>query len=266
MLDLLRLITPDSPTIDAEKVCAVHGCGFSTAYRYIRELTNAGLLVKLPGGYALGPRIIQLDLQMRQTDPVLFHGRDLLRELVQETGMSALVSELYGNEVITLHEEVAHDMQALDFGRGRAMPLHRGATGRVIMAHLSPRQLRRIHDAVAVSGDGGLPPWREFTREMLALRKEGYCLTRGQIEVDRVGLAAPLFDERRRVLGSVSLVGEPRRFEMFNESLIAGLVRAAAAKLSQRIAEQPVTAASLPAGQQRMNSRGFAGHRLRSSA
>ena len=36
----------------------------ASAYRYLRELGTVGLLVRLPRGYALGPRVIQLERQM----------------------------------------------------------------------------------------------------------------------------------------------------------------------------------------------------------
>ncbi|MGE4336993.1 MAG: IclR family transcriptional regulator [Pigmentiphaga sp.] len=242
MLELLRLITPANPVVNVDQVCEVLGCGASTAYRYIRELTDAGLLVRLPGGFALGARIIQLDLQMRQTDPLLHHGLELLVDLVRQTGLSALLSEVYNDAVITLHEEPGAEISELHFGRGRAMPLSRGATGRIIMAHMQPRPLRRIYDQMTAEhpGEAVLPNWKEFSREMLVLRRQGYCLTRGEVEAGRVGLSAPIFDDGR-VLGSVSLVGSIERFAMFNEPYIGTLVCEAARTLSQRISVQPHT-------------------------
>lgn len=241
MLGVLRLITPENPTLLPEQVCAAFECGISTAYRYIRELVAAGLLVRLPGGYALGPRIIQLDLQMRSTDPMLHHGRDLMLELVRQTGLSTLLSELYDDMVITLHEESGQGMAALGFGRGRAMPLHRGATSRVILAYLPPRPMRRTYDRIAATQQGAseLPSWKEFVKEMRTLRTHGYCLTRGQVEGGKSGLAAPILDEEGRVLGSITVVGDDQKFDMFNEPHLARLVCAAAASLTTRIATAP---------------------------
>jgi DNA-binding IclR family transcriptional regulator len=157
--------------------------------------------------------------------------------LVQQTGLSVLLSELYEDMVITLHEEAGKGMGALHFGRGCAMPLWQGATGRIIMGHLPPRPLRRAYDRLSIAGarNAGLPEWRQFSREMQALRKQGYCLTRGEVEAGRAGVAAPIFDEARRVLGSITLVGDAQRFEMFNEPHLARLVCAAAASLTERI-------------------------------
>ena len=68
MLAVLKLIQPYRPTVDIAQICLQLGYAPATAYRYVRELADVGLLVRLPGGYALGPRIIELDLLIRETD------------------------------------------------------------------------------------------------------------------------------------------------------------------------------------------------------
>ena len=133
---------------------------------------------------------------MRQTDPLLHYGRELLEALAAETGLSALLSALYDDTVITLHEEVGGGMAALQFGRGRAMPLHRDATVRIVLAHLQPRSMRRVFDRLEAAGTE-LSDWRRLSKEMLALRKKGYCVTPREMEADRVGLSAPIFDENQ---------------------------------------------------------------------
>lgn len=71
MLDILELFTPEQPVIDVDVVCAKLNYAPASAYRYIRELTQVGLLVRIPRGYALGPRIIELDRQMTEYDPLI---------------------------------------------------------------------------------------------------------------------------------------------------------------------------------------------------
>jgi DNA-binding IclR family transcriptional regulator len=51
-------------------------------------------------------------------------------------------------------------------------------------------------------------------------------------------MAAPIFDEKERILGSITLVGTMERFEAFNEAFLARLICKAAADISQRIARR----------------------------
>lgn len=242
MLDVLSLITPERPTVEAELICEELGYSLATAYRYMRELTSVGLLVRLPTGYALGPRVIELDLQIRESDPLLGHSRELIAQLVHQTGMSVLLSAFYGDTLITVHQEDGIDREALKFGRGRRMPLFRGATARIVLAHLPPRRLRKLFDANA--GHPALQrlgaDWRSFSKTLLQVRKQGYCLSRGELSPGRAGLAAPVFDDKHRVLGGITLVGGLPRFEAFNEQFLAQLVRDAAAEITRRIALTPL--------------------------
>lgn len=246
MLAILRLISPERPTVDIAHICEQLDYAPATAYRYVRELTDVGLLVRLPGGYALGPRIIELDLLIRESDPLLHLSQDLVRQLAAQTGLSVLLSELYEDTVISIHQEFGLDTQALNFGRGRPMPLFRSATSRVILAHLEPRRLRRVFEQWAQAPDASEPvhDWKTFSRSMAAIRRQGWCLSRGELDQGKTGLAAPIFDDRRRVLGSVTLVGSNERFGAFQETFLQTLVCQTGQEITRRMlgdSETPVS-------------------------
>lgn len=238
MLDVLDLFTPSQPVIDIETVCSKLDYAPASAYRYIRELSEVGLLVKIPRGYALGPRIIELDRQMTEYDPLLTGSRKLIAELSEQTGLTVLLSELYGSTVINVHQTPGRDTQPLNFGRGRPMALFRSATSRVILAFLLPRQLKRIYETHKDQPDlirlGN--SWKEFSKSMLLIRKQGYCISVGELDTEKTGLAAPIFDEKNRVLGSITLVGNTERFQAFNEDFLSGLITKAAQQITQGMA------------------------------
>ena len=237
MLDVLDLFKPQQPVITVEAICAQLGYTAASAYRYVRELSEVGLLVRMPGGYALGPRVIALDRQMTEYDPLLVGSRDLAEDLVAQTALDVLVSELYGDTVINIFQKPGTDAQPLSFGRGQPMALFRSATARVILANLLPRQLRRLYDA-----HEGTPDllrlganWKAFARSMLQIRKQGYCISSGEHDPDKTGIAAPIFDEKQRILGSISLVGSSARFAAFTEEFLIGLIVDAAQRITGRI-------------------------------
>src|SRR3989442_7823959 len=62
LLDVLNLFTPAAPAWSSEELIRSQGLSRSTGYRYIKALSDAGLLAAVSNGhYILGPRIIQLD-------------------------------------------------------------------------------------------------------------------------------------------------------------------------------------------------------------
>ena len=55
----------------------------STLYRYLKVLSDAGLLTSLPGvGFTLGPRIAELDFRMRHSDPLISASRPVMAEIL----------------------------------------------------------------------------------------------------------------------------------------------------------------------------------------
>jgi DNA-binding IclR family transcriptional regulator len=233
MLDVMDLITPERPVVTVDEICELLGYAPASAYRYVRELAGAGYLVRLPTGYSLGPRIIELDLQMRENDPLLTQSRTLVEGIANKTGLSVLISELYEERVVAVYQEHTPN-EHVTFGRGRSMPLFKGATTRVIIAHLTPKRLRRLYDkheenpdAIAIG-----PDWRSFSRAMLEVRKEGFCLSKGELDDKNAGIAAPILDGSNRVFGALTIVGTIDRFSAYNESFLVSTVLQAAETIS----------------------------------
>ena len=61
ILQVLDLFNESRNTLSAEDIPSLLGVSRTTAFRYMKQLCDAGLLTKLSGRYALGARIIQLD-------------------------------------------------------------------------------------------------------------------------------------------------------------------------------------------------------------
>lgn len=66
------LFTEESPVWTADQIIARLHTSRATVYRYLQAPTAAGFLSQLArGAYTLGPRIIELDRQIRIADPLL---------------------------------------------------------------------------------------------------------------------------------------------------------------------------------------------------
>ena len=147
VLALLEAFADGSSVLSAEQICARTQNPTATGYRHIRDLCEAGLLVRLPHGYAPGPRIIEWDYMVRSNDPLLLASREPAEQLVADTGLELLLSQLYGERIVNVHYQHSDANPVLALGRGRVVPLFRGSTSRVILAELPARQLRKIYEA-----------------------------------------------------------------------------------------------------------------------
>jgi DNA-binding IclR family transcriptional regulator len=206
MLSVLDLFTEDSSTWSVDDIAARLRCSKPTAYRYLKLLTNAGLLAPEIGGvYGLGARIIQLDRQIRLTDPMLGRGIEIMQELSDRFCENLLLCGYYGDKLICTAQAWTHQTIMTSYSRGRPMPLLRGAAGKVILAHLPTPRLRSLmlRDPRVIAEAGLGETWPAFRETLRAIRRDGHAVTYGEIDPQTAGIAAPILGERRQILGSL---------------------------------------------------------------
>ena len=72
---------------------------------------------------------------------------------------------------------------------------------------------------------------------MQELRRAGYCITKEQINPGIAGISAPVFDDAKRIFGSLTLLGSLERFEAINPEALASLIQPAARAVSRALAQ-----------------------------
>jgi DNA-binding IclR family transcriptional regulator len=251
MLAVLDLFTAARPVWTAEDIIAELGTSRPTGYRYVRELVAAGLLMRLTGGlYHLGPRIIELDYQIRATDPVLHAGQPIMKTLADRTGCHVLLSSIYGEQVLNVHHEPGIEPLTIKFDRGVPLPLLRGATSKAILAFLPRSRLKRIYDrhAAAIAAAGLGHTWDDFRRALAAIRRAGHAYTGGELDPPNVGIAAPVLAADGEVIGSLTLVTLDKRWALADQPQVIALLCAGAREIGEALARTAPQAASRVAG------------------
>jgi DNA-binding IclR family transcriptional regulator len=243
MLEILDLFEEQDSRWTPEQMMQRLACPRSTLYRYLRVLANAGLVTSLPDiGYTLGPRIAELDFEMRSSDPLIVNGRPLLQALVKEIPGVGLLCRYYKERVLCVHQEAGGDEIRSGYERGRAMPIARGAASRAILAHLKLAQLRALHERSPreFSSMGMGRTFEQVQSYLLRIRKQGYCVSRGEVTPGVMGIAAPVFDSEGTVIGSLSItVPEAGMNERRSRAVIDRIV------FSARVLTQSMRAAKI---------------------
>jgi DNA-binding IclR family transcriptional regulator len=241
LLSMLHLFSADRPRWTAEQAAPVLGVSLSTAYRYFRSLTAAGLLTPVgsSGDYVLGPGIIELDRLLRISDPLLQAAQQTMGWLASQIELESLLllCRRYHGQVMCIHQEqVAGSAYRSHYERGLPLPLFRGAGSKVILANLPPgrrSQYLRQFDQIEAGGDaGGVEVLREELRQ---IRRDGFHLAHGELDPAARGLAVPLFDPERAVLGSLCVVYQ-RELDAVGFTRLKGLLAAAAEEIELGLA------------------------------
>ncbi|MFM2150891.1 MAG: hypothetical protein RLZZ187_3197 [Pseudomonadota bacterium] len=218
---------------------ALHArCGFtrSTLYRYLKALQEAGLVTAFQDrGFALGPRVVELDFRMRRADPLIAAARPAMAALAAELPGIALLCRRYRDRVLCVHQEGSLGAgRRSTYERGLAMPLFRGAASRVILAHLPPGAIARLYaqDATAFVAAGLGTTVAEARSALGTIRRRGFDVTAGQVTPGVTGIAAPILDAGEAVVGSLSVTLRRTRLTAASAAAIGEQIAAAARRLS----------------------------------
>ncbi|MEU1692019.1 IclR family transcriptional regulator [Streptomyces sp. NPDC005774] len=240
MLHILELFSETEPVWSTAAIIEALETSRSTGYRYIKTLHEAGLLDAVRNGhYALGPRIIEMDLQIRLTDPLLLASHGVLEDLVDKIGHSALLCTAFRDSVLCIGECRSPLSPENRFSRGQRRPLFQGAISKVILAHFPHHRLKAIYarQRKEIENAGLGSTWSTFRKTLGEIKKDGYALTVGEFNPGVYGVAAPILTEQKTALGSVGTAWDEneRRDVDVQHAVLA--IKQAAATISERLME-----------------------------
>ncbi|RKP47148.1 IclR family transcriptional regulator [Pararobbsia silviterrae] len=239
LLSILDLFTEQTPYLTAEQIGTQLECSASTAYRYVRELLAVGLLAKrVSGEYVLGPRIIRLDYQIRNTDPVLSIAQPIMAELVERVGFDVVISHWFGEEFVDTHRETKDTSLALKYGRGRPRLLFKGAAPKAVMSTFPRARLLTLYEShePQIRASGMAQTFDEFRAALWTVRKEGYYISEGEVEPDVVAIAVPVYSDNSGVASAALQIVMPlSRLEFVNRARLVEALKEAAARIGARL-------------------------------
>lgn len=237
---ILDLFTSERPIWHTDEINESLGYARPTGYRYVKDLVEAGFLQKVSAGrYSLGGRIIELDYQLRQSDPVLLAATPAMQKLATRTGFDAVLTVMFGGpRVIDIHRVSAQKDLHLSYGRGRPRPVFRSGAPKILLAHLPRAPLLRIYEAHAaeIAKNRMGKTWADFRAALTEIRKAGFYRSIGELEPRLGSVSVPVFNAEDDCVAALALVGEVERIEAEDVERLLRPLRQAADAVREALA------------------------------
>jgi DNA-binding IclR family transcriptional regulator len=224
LLQILDLFTLERTTIRMEEVVQSFNIVQSTAYRYLKELCDAGLLAQQGKGvYSLGRRIVELERLLQLSDPLLLAGRQVMDSLENFAENRAfLLCAYYKDAALCVYKVGPDDIGYLGTqmkilrGRGTVLPLFSGAGSQAILANLPPHQIKSLYlsSAPQIAQAGLGESWKDFRTALAEIRKQGFAQTIGKMNPGMHSVAVPILRPDGKVAGSLLMIGPALPVEM----------------------------------------------------
>jgi DNA-binding IclR family transcriptional regulator len=239
---LVAVLTALSESVELAPAELAERCDLpaSTTYRLLADLEHHGLVTRAGRrGATLGLWILDLarSVEDRLDAEVVEPARDVMEALAERFGETAILTAPGGTHATCLAscESDRHAMR-LSYDRWRTAPMHLGASGKVLLAHLDAAHAERILAAPPAPPSGGAPIDEETLRaQIAATRRDGYLVTDGELDAGATAVAAPVLDGRGRPVAGLSLAGPTARVREALPAIVPAVVEGAR-QVSERIA------------------------------
>jgi DNA-binding IclR family transcriptional regulator len=238
-LDILTMFDDVHLVVSGTAVAERLGVARSTAYRYLQSLVAGRFLEEAPGGgFRLGLRVLEIARLARRSYGLSEVALPAMEALVEETHETVLLTRRTGDLVVCVDRAESTRAVRISYERGSALPINAGASALVLLAWSPDDEVRRLLEVAEL---------RRFTAATLTdvdalmerigrIRRLGYSITRGELDPDVVGIAAPIRDENKQVVAAVSVAALASRVYPEAEAEIAQKVLATAQGISDRMA------------------------------
>lgn len=242
--DVLAALT-DHSDVGVSELSRRFGWPKSVTHRVLSTLADAGLVAPDPSTrrYRLGPAALRLGLAALARSDVHRLALPHLRALRERTGETATLTFLSGETRLYVDQVESRHPVRQSIKLGSHAPLYVGANSKAMLAFL-PADLQRsvlASAAGATRADGSPVDVPGLRAELEAIRSLGYAVSQGERIAGATSVAAPIFDAKGDVVGSMSVAGVTVRQDRAALEELGPIVRAEARALSAELGWAPAT-------------------------
>jgi len=238
-LDLLFLFAEGKSSLTIEEISSRSGLPKSTCYRFLSTFKRKNLieLNGESGRYRLGVRFLKLESAVQNSLSIAQISLAYLKKLSQASGETAQLVVLNKNEGICVERVESTATLRVMPDKGTPIYLHSGASGKVIMAYLSPEERARIIQEKGlkkVTANTITDP-AVLRKELDEIRRRGIAFSDQEIYQGVKAVAAPIFDFRGKVVASICVAGPRERLTSQKVSLLIPSIKEAARNISGQL-------------------------------
>lgn len=215
---LLNLFADHGPALGVSEIAKLMNVHKSVAHKLLVTLESEDWIYKndTTEKYALGLKPLRLCTLVPNRFNIRSIARTIMEELVakaDETATLTILAPGYKEGICIDKVECTHSIR-MTTEIGSRIPLHAGATGLILAAHMDADKIEELLD-------GALPRYTENTivapdklRACLnTIREQGFAVSASQVDQGLVGIAAPVFNEKGKLAAGLSISGPEYRFQ-----------------------------------------------------
>ncbi len=244
--DILEILAEGAATLT--EICFRTGLPKGTAFRILSSLAYGDRVLKDPltNRYVLGPGTWRLAQAASDSlGPLALVARPELTALWQATTETVTLNMRMGLERVCIAELRSPHPLLHTAGIGSRIPLHVGASGKVILAYTEAEQRERILDLLTYEPitSSTISHRQALVDELALVRARGWAVSMGERIPGAAGVSVPVCGASGLVM-SLSLLGPAERLTDDRRTELAAVLQETARSIQAR--EKAASAAGPP--------------------
>jgi IclR family KDG regulon transcriptional repressor len=166
---------------------------------------------------------------------------EVLKTMATETGDAAYLVVLNGKSAVIVDFYIGNNNLQVAAPIGQVMPLHIGASPKLLLAFLPPSEIEHILDQIELKQftPHTITNLSTFRKNLDDIRRAGYSIDDQEYEIGVYAFAAPVRDYFGNVVAGITISTPTARYSPERRIELIQTVVAAAKKLSMRLGYQP---------------------------
>lgn len=239
-LEILFLFDTSTLLLTVVEISKRLGYTQSKTYRLVRTLMRYGL-IQVDNGtaqYSLGLSALRLGLVAQQKFNIATIARPYMKELSQITKETVLLTAVNGRKGIVLERvESEEPIRCSIFQPGATIPLHCGASSKVLMAYLTEEEWNRVINKEGLTRftPDTITDENQLKAHLKEIKKKGYAISDQEVDRDVRAVAAPILNGAGELLAGLSITGPVFRINKKKLDGLGKLVMEYSRKISMQL-------------------------------
>jgi len=209
------------------------------AFRIIKTLEERGYVEANPEtqGYQLGLKFLEIGELVHERLDVGRVADRILMELAKKTGDVAQLLVLHGHSAVCIDSYRGNHRLQVAAPIGQPLPLHIGASPKILLAHLPEQDRERILQSIELTRftPNTITDRDELRRCLDEIRAQGYAVDEEDFEVGVYAVGAPVRDHCGRVVAGITITTPESRYSPQRRQELIEMVTHAASRVSARL-------------------------------
>lgn len=239
-LDVLFLYDTNVTLLTVAEISKRLGLSQSKAYRLVRTLIQYRLLQEKPktAQYGLGLGAYRLGLLAQQNFNLPEIARPVMKELSLSTRETVVLTAVNGTKGVVLERvESEEPIRYSLFQPGASLPLHCGASSKILMAFLPEEEWDRIieREGLRRYTSHTITDPEKLKQHLREIRERGYAFSDQEVDRDVRAIGAPILNGRGELVAGLSIAGPAYRITKRKVKVYVQSIMESVRKISEQL-------------------------------